>query len=276
MIRSLLYYLFRLRGYGFRDELRLRVALINYLLHFLTGRLSGGSLGFYIPGQDLLRIKTWDGYIFYVRPKTPDPVYAILSLEQYELRKWFLPYAKGIVVDVGANIGGYAVRVCRRADLVVAIEPERETFNILQKNVEINCTGRHVILVEKAIGETEGKAVLKVPKKGKHIDTSVASLVKPSIDWKDYAYEEVNVSTLDNIMASLGIENVNFLKVDIEGAEALAFRGMRRTLENTKYLMIEIRDENRWIIEELLRIGFKLIERRGMNYFFVKSWDRTR
>jgi len=271
MLKSLVHYLIKVRGCTVKDEVRLHIALVNYLLRNLTKRSSEGSLGFYVPGRSLLAVRTWDNCKFLVRPKTPDLTVATFSMEEYELKRWFLPYARGIVVDVGANIGGYTVRACRQAKLVVAIEPEEETFITLKKNVELNCHKHNAILVRKAIGKEKGTAILKVPRKGELIDTSVASLFKPDIDWRDYVYEEVEVDTLDNIMASLGINRVDFLKVDIEGAEAVAFRGMKRTLENTRYLMIEIRRENEWLIDELKRMGFKLIDRKGINYFFVKT-----
>lgn len=136
MLKNLTRYLLT-RGLSLHDELRLRVALINYFIHYiyyLVARSFGGiSPGYYIPGQKPLRIRTWDGYAFLVRPKTPDISMATMSMEAHELKNWFLPYAKGVVVDVGANIGGYAVRACKHADLVIAIEPEESTFGILQK-----------------------------------------------------------------------------------------------------------------------------------------------
>lgn len=128
-------------------------------------------------------------------------------------------------------------------------------------------------MVRKAIGGERGRSMLRIPRRGRLVNTVEASLaeVEPRIEWEDYSYEEVEVDTLDNIMALLGIERVDFLKVDIEGAEAMAFRGMRRTLEITKYLMIEIGDKNRWLVEELEKMKFKLIDRKGINYFFIKA-----
>lgn len=270
-LRSLIHYLFRVNGCTLKDELRLRIALVNYLFSYLTRRLSGDSLGFYIPGRKLLAIKTRDNCVFLVRSKTPDLTLATLSMEQYELKRWFLPYAKGVVVDVGANVGGYTLRACKQAKLVIAIEPEKEVFMLLKKNVELNCHKRNVILVRKAVGAEKGVSILKIPRKGELVDTGVASLTKPYVDWKDYEYEKVEVDTLDDIMSSLGVNKIDFLKIDIEGAEAIAFKGMKRTLKNTRYLMIEIHRENEWLINELRRMGFKLIDKKGINYFFVRT-----
>ena len=53
-------------------------------------------------------------------------------------------------------------------------------------------------------------------------------------------------------------------------AEAIAFRGMRKTLEITDKLMIEIQPDSEWLIDELKSIGFNLIDKKEINYFFTK------
>ncbi|MEM1646208.1 MAG: FkbM family methyltransferase [Ignisphaera sp.] len=271
-MRQFLIYLLKVRGTTLKDELRLIIAIIMYLV--MLGR-RGSTLGFYIPGRKFLTIRTWDGCIFKVRPKTTDLGFATLTSEFYELTKWFIPNAKGVVIDVGANIGGYTVRACRQAELVIAIEPQKEIFELLKVNVENNCTKHNVILIRKAIGDRKEKALLKIPVNKQVVDSGRASLSKSNLvldieSPQIYRYEEVEVDTLDDIVGSLGINGVDFIKIDIEGAEATAFKGMKYTLQKAKYLMIEIQPGNEWLIEELKEMGFKLIDRRDMNYFFVK------
>jgi hypothetical protein len=45
-------------------------------------------------------------------------------------------------------------------------------------------------------------------------------------------YEEVEVDTLDNIVSGLGVKKVNYIKMDIEGAEIEAFQGMEGILKD--------------------------------------------
>lgn len=274
MIKDFTHYLFKVRGLSLTDEIRLRLAIARYLLTFPTG-IRKTYLGFCIPGKKVLRIKTHDGYTFIVRPKTTDISLAILyTHEPYELKEWFLKYAKGIVIDVGANVGGYTVRACRQADLVVAIEPQLKAFEILRKNVEQNCCKNNVVLVRKGISDEKGKSILKVPKRKDvifsgeaHIDKRVENVNKKIT----YVDEEIELEPLDDIVKSLGIEKVDFLKIDIEGYEGAAFKGILNTLKNTKYLMIEIKPENIWIIEELSKIGFKLVDKNGYNCLFINA-----
>jgi FkbM family methyltransferase len=265
-LKQLYLYLLRIQGVTAKDELRLIIAIILY-----ASKLGkGGSLGYFIPGFKPITIRTWDESVFVVRPRTPDLGFATLTLEFYELTRWFLPNARGVVIDVGANIGGYTVRACKYADLVIAIEPQSEVFKLLKKNVEMNCINHNVVLMNKAIGDTKGKALLRIPVAGNVADTGRASLLGINGSQKQYVYEEVSVDTLDNIIKDLNINRVNLLKIDIEGAEALAFKGMRRTLEITDKLMIEIQPGNEWLIRELKEMGFRLVDKKETNYFFIK------
>ncbi len=269
ILRQFYLYLFKVRGVTLKDELRLLAAMALYVLEL--GR-RGKTLGYYILGSETLKIKTWDNYIFNVRPRTTDLGFAALTLESYELNRWFVPNVNGVVIDVGANIGGYTVRACRQADFVIAIEPQKEVFELLKVNVENNCNKHNVILLRKAIGDKKGKAILKIPMHGQVVDSGTATLsCSDAAGTSRYKYEEVEVDTLDNIVESLCIDKVDFIKVDIEGAEAIAFKGMKCTLGNTRYLMIEIHHENEWLINELRKMKFKLIDRKGINYFFAKA-----
>ncbi|MEM1646210.1 MAG: FkbM family methyltransferase [Ignisphaera sp.] len=223
-------------------------------------------MSFYVPGKKPLVIRTWDDSRFVIRPGTTDLGHATLVPELYELNNWFLPNARGVVIDVGANVGGYTVRACRSADLVIAIEPLPDLFELLRYNVSLNCMKNNVILIEKAVSDKKGYIELKVPRIHRYYASRYASIVRDS----DLVYR-VEADTLDNIITSLSIQKINLLKIDIEGAETVAFKGMRKTLEITDKLMIEIQAGNEWLIDELKKIGFTLIDKKEINYFPIKA-----
>ena len=257
IIEHIYHYIFKVRALNFYDQLRLMTTLLNFVKHL--GR-RGDRLGFYIPGENVLLIKTWDSYLCFIRPKSSDFSYVNLLGERYQLINWFLLNIKGgIIIDVGANVGGYTIRACKKARLVIAIEPLPHVFKLLEYNVRLNCDRENVILINKAISNTKGFVWLKVPRVSNYYDDSRASIFRHG----DLVYR-IKSDTLDNIIASL----------NIEGAEGIAFKGMERTLEITKKLIIEIQPANRWLIVELQRRGFKLVDKKGMNYFFHKrDWQ---
>ena len=140
-------------------------------------------------------------------------------------QKFIEDYAQGLTVDLGAHIGLYTVLLSQRATHVIAFEPTTFTRRVLSETVKFNaCTNVTVRseMVADATGvgifyETEAKV------------SNANSLVPLGIPFS------VNSLALDD----LNME-VDFLKVDIEGAELLALRGAHRTLSTLKYMTLEI------------------------------------
>ena len=140
-------------------------------------------------------------------------------------------------------------------------------------NTNINCEGKaKVILLNKAVGDRQGIAYLEIPKDEMYEYAGGASIVRR---YSSSRRESIEIDTLDNIIDSLGlnIETIDLIKIDIEGAEAIAFKGMIRTLNKARRVMIEISDGNEWLVGEFIKLGFKLVERRRRNYFFVKNTE---
>jgi 3-dehydroquinate dehydratase len=85
--------------------------------------------------------------------------------------------------------------------------------------------------------------------------------------------EEIEVDTLDNILEELGVTRVDFIKMDIEGAEIQALEGMERTLkENDVRLVIaayhEVDGKPTWktIVPWLKQMGFRVRVRESYVY----------
>jgi FkbM family methyltransferase len=189
-------------------------------------------------------IKTYDGYQFKIRKYRDDVYYACLLKELYEYKNWFLKYVKGTFVDVGAYIGGYTVRASKLADFVIAIEPQPSIFKILSFNVKINGYSKKVKLINKAVWKDKG--IIKMS-----IGGPTSFISNKGI--------EVEADTLDNILD--GINKIDFMKIDIEGAELEAFDGMKKSLLKTKILMIEIIPKNlKEMYKRLKTMNFKLVD----------------
>ena len=139
-----------------------------------------------------------------------------------------------IVVDAGAHIGLYTIYASRLVGsngIVIAIEPHPDNFSILLSNIKLNHL-RNVIPVNMGIADREGSAKLFVDKKS----TTGHSI----IFHRSENFIEVRCTTLDSLIKKLGLTHVDFIKMDIEGAEYRALRGCKEILySNNVKLSIE-------------------------------------
>ncbi|UYN97321.1 MAG: FkbM family methyltransferase [Enhydrobacter sp.] len=148
-----------------------------------------------------------------------------------------------VFVDVGANDGYYSLFAARKVGPtghVVAIEPsERERLNLV-RNLERNGI-RNITVVEAALGATRGMADLRLAHgvhsghntlgKFAHDDVVAASL------------ERIRVETLDQIATDLKLTRLDFVKIDVEGAEASVVAGAGAVIKRMRPVMLmEIND----------------------------------
>ncbi len=129
----------------------------------------------------------------------------------------------GIALDIGANQGifccafGAAVGPGGR---VVAVEPIPRQAARLQANIEANGF-KHCSFIQKAISDGDGMATLGMAQG----DTSASIMADD-----DGASIEVETTSVDRIVKTEGLPRVDFIKLDVEGAELLALRGAIDTL----------------------------------------------
>jgi FkbM family methyltransferase len=177
-----------------------------------------------------------------------------------------------VLVDVGAYMGFYTVYACRRARRVLTIEPNPMALAYLKTNVALN-NCHNAIVVPKAVSDKRGVVKLRIPRPAKkgHIST-MASIVW---SFKEALEIDVEADTLDNIVDEAGLDSVDFIKIDVEGAEGLVVKGAERTLRKAKAILIEIWPENSWVFGYLRSLNYKLVMTidHGIyrNYLFVKS-----
>lgn len=130
------------------------------------------------------------------------------------------------VVNAGANVGLFTIKAAKEVGnqgRVVAIEPDADNVEFLERNV--NRAGlKNVIIVPKGLWRGKDKLKLYLaPSPGLH------SLIKKT----ESGFVIIEVDTLDNILRELGIKKVDFVKMDIEGAEIQALKGMQEVLQSS-------------------------------------------
>ena len=156
------------------------------------------------------------------------------SYEAFELRLFTESLATGmVVVDVGANVGYYtliAARVVGEQGRVFAFEPDPRTLAALSTNVAAN--GLHnVTVIGKAASDGEGDCEM-------YLDSSAnrSSLYRSASLDRVTRRERIETTRVDKVLGRL---EADVVKMDIEGGEPAALRGMRRSLKPETVLFLE-------------------------------------
>lgn len=146
-----------------------------------------------------------------------------------------------VFVDVGANIGYFSMLAAQqKAGKVLAIEPIPKTYDMLNMNIEYNMFTDVIEPLNIALGSKEhtAKFICSLGPKN-HMVYEVEDI------HRDLPTINVNVTTLDNLLKyRKKIGRIDFIKVDIEGAEHSFLLGARKTMEAFKpIIMMEIEEQ---------------------------------
>ena len=117
------------------------------------------------------------------------------------------------IIDAGFNIGLFSLYASKFAKQIYAFEPSQETYDIGALNLKDNNIA-NVKLFRKAI-HTEDKKLQFF-----HNQNSTMNSTLAVVENKPELKEEVDGIRLDTFVKEEGIDHIDFLKLDIEGAEA--------------------------------------------------------
>ncbi len=148
--------------------------------------------------------------------------------------------APGLVVDVGANTGFYALlAACASPEArVLAFEPYRPVFEVLVRNLAANACGRRIEAVPLALSRREGVATLYVPTQ-EHGLMETSSSLEAGFKAVHSEAQAIRTATLDAFLAGHPREgdHVTLIKVDVEGHDAAVLEGARRTIARSRPLL---------------------------------------
>lgn len=138
-------------------------------------------------------------------------------------------------VDAGANIGLYSVIAAESVGphgRVLSFEPSQASFEMLHRNTK-RYTQVHA--VNAALNDRSGEARLY------HISGATSEYSLAPDSGPDEASELVSLVTLDEICTALCVTRIDFIKLDVEGAEELVLRGAAKVFEEFQpIVMFEI------------------------------------
>lgn len=135
-----------------------------------------------------------------------------------------------IAADVGAHVGYFTLvmaSILRARGRLHSFEPQPKMFAMLRKSVVLNAYRDRVTTHEFALGALNGKERIVIPREltgGAHIEWRDDS--SRIITDDEYEVHDIQVRTLDKVLAEQGVQALDFMKIDAEGSEAQIIDGM--------------------------------------------------
>jgi FkbM family methyltransferase len=222
-------------------------------------------------------------YKFYCRINREDLVF--MTNHEDDIIEHFTPKQGDIVVDIGAHMGRYTIISSKRVGTngkVVAIEAHPGNFEMLNRNIKLNQL-TNVIPLNYAVYSKETKIKLYVP--GEESGYTVYNTIMSNRTGNEDKFVEVNANTLDYLLQLNQIreEEVNWIKIDVEGAEFEVLKGAANVLSKSKdiALLIEVHgpDNYRPVVEFLnlynFKIEFEKNHESGDKHIILRKGDST-
>jgi FkbM family methyltransferase len=162
---------------------------------------------------------------------------------------------ENVCIDVGANFGYFTCLMARLAwqGKTIAFEADPQVFGQLRENVFVNWCEPIVETVNAAVGDVEGTVTLH-RRVGRSANTSMIAPAFDEADPTGVAVAEeflAECMTLDSLVDRL--ERVDFVKIDVEGAETLVVNGMHELVRRHRPTVIM-----EWSVAQADHGGFDL------------------
>jgi len=257
------------RGWRARDR---AILLITALLHLLVFPLrlarvafaitftAGSPLGKKARESPLMRLAGWldtvgccplfdckvvaDGILFRLRHNI-DTCSVVYWAREQAVRRVFIPREGEVVVDVGANIGSHTIpasRLVASCGRVIAVEAEPSNFGALVYNLKLNQADNVIPLNLAAWNKEETLDLHYTP-----LGTSYTIVFKGSTK-----SVKVRARPLDKVLEELGIEAVDWVKIDVEGAEVEVLQGLEKTMNRSPNLKLIVELHSNETMEKCL------------------------
>lgn len=191
-------------------------------------------------------------------------IWVIFCREEYKV-----PKGSKVIIDAGANIGSFSIYASTgEVEEIHAIEPFPETFSLLEQNIKANALDTKVKLNAMALADKTGTRNMDL--------TEGASQSRGLLEENDPEGLKVETSTLKDFLDKIGKDEVDMLKIDIEGGEHEVFMSSTpETLQRIKYIAMEYHPKapKQPLFDKItssnfeLTFDYKISEASGVAYF---------
>lgn len=221
-----------MKRYNIKNVIRFLRELLNCY------RLQGNLLtayGFLRSGHRPLTVKlSYHSMPFFARKEDWVAVKEVLVNDEYKCIEYLVfETQQPKILDLGANIGTFALRVFKRFKnaSVVSVEAAEDTYHVLKKNRDLNDKLDWTVF-NFAVWGHDGP--LRLSRKGSPVSHRVTSSTGDEL---------VNGISLNTLLSKIHWDQVDLIKMDIEGSEESVVPISVDILNNTNYFLIEIHND---------------------------------
>lgn len=196
---------------------------------------------------------------WYVWARIKDPAATIANLRTFE---------RICVLDIGANIGAFSLQTANLFDnlnkeyVIHSFEPNKYIFEKLKYNLSLNLRfSNKIIIHHTAISDVSGELNLS----WNNENSGAGKVLKQNIGLNNYI-EKVFATTVDDFSKVKGLNQIDFIKIDVEGYEPFVINGALKIIEKHKPDIYMEVSPNWWedngykvrdVLNELLIFGYK-------------------
>lgn len=200
----------------------------------------------------------------------------LIKYNEYQnyINKLLLKHGRkdSIILDIGANIGSFTVSFAKLfpSCKVHAFEMMDKTYKALQKSVELNELDN---VITHNIGLYDKDGVYGINYKSNMLGHTC---IVDDVMLKSNPVAVVNNNAICTTLDSFNLENVSFIKMDIQGAEYFALLGAEKTLRNSDCVIIaEYVKHDYGKLDKtkkyLKSLNYELISQHGKDFLFMKK-----
>lgn len=205
----------------------------------------------------------------YILPKHLLNYYVGHGLFEKELIEWCkqLCSKDKIMLDIGAHTGTYSISLAEHCKSVYAFEPQRMIYYSLCGSVALSSI-TNVYCKNVGLGSHEQVGTCTI--NGISLDGGGATIHAPHNSMILYK-EDIEIITLD----SLFLENIGFIKMDVENNELQVLQGAIQTLQWSNYpkILFEMNEHNDGLISFLNDLNYKIL-RVSYNNMFLAEYNQ--
>jgi len=164
------------------------------------------------------------------------------------------------VLDLGGFVGEFALAAAAHGCEVVSVEANANQASMLATSAELNRFD-DLRVVQAAVGEVPGTVTF-------HLRGPYGQVTRGAEPVDGASYADVLQVTVDDLVAALGWDRVDFVKIDVEGSEAAALKGAARLLsapdapalviENNTFVLRDLSPDPNALLRQVEAFGYTL------------------